>query len=302
MDDFTRALNVTLTIAVAVISVCVLVAMSGRSAGQARADRFSIRIRLPYGSDQTRASVTSALRTRAIASGFAILAGALLSAILLFTPLATSPLFIFYTLLTSLVIGSVVGTTVVSVRERLFRPAPDAPRIARTRTMGVADYLDPVRRRLPWVLGGLAGVAAVVVTILALRAPDRVDGVAATAAAVFAVVGLAVFVALPGLERLVLAQPQPAGHTLELAWDDALRASTLMSLRLSATIAAWFVLSLSLAALWIGDGPASGSWAMQLPTWGMIALQFVYPSTGRPLPAPLYPAWLPRPAASGGTA
>ncbi|MET0811417.1 MAG: hypothetical protein ABWY03_00090 [Microbacterium sp.] len=302
MDDFTRALNVTVTIVVTVIAVCVIVAMSGKVSAQARADRFSLRVRLPYGSEETRESVTRALRARTIASGYAILAGAALSGILLFTPLATSPFFIFYTLLTGLVIGSVVGTTVVSVRERLFHPAPDAPRVARARTMRVADYLDPARRLLPWLLAGAALVGVILIGVFATRTPDRVDGVAGTAAAVFAVVAAAVFVALPLLERVILERPQPASDTLELAWDDALRVGTIMSLRLSASIAAWFVVSLSIAALWTNGDALSNAWAMQLPTWGLIALQFVYPNTGRVLPVQLYPDWLRRPATAAGAA
>ncbi|WP_439593089.1 hypothetical protein [Microbacterium sp.] len=298
--DMTRALNVVLTIAVTIIAVCVLVAMSSRSSSQARADRFSMRVQLPYGSEQTRASVARALRARSIVGGAAILAGAAISAALLFTPVATSPFFVFYTLLTALVVGSVVGTTIVAVRERLFHPAPDAPRIARARTLSVAEYIGPVRRALPWLIAVLAALAAGSVAFFAVFAPARVQSPAAIAVAVFSVVALAVFIALPRLERLVLDQPQPATHSLELAWDDALRAATIMSLRLSGAIAAWLVLSLAIIALTTPLDSVWSGWATQLPTWGVIALSFLYPSTGRPLPAPLYPEWLRHPVPAGG--
>ncbi|GAA1932745.1 hypothetical protein GCM10009775_25920 [Microbacterium aoyamense] len=300
--DITRGMNIVLTIIVAIIAVCFLVAMWDRSSGRARADRFSMGVRLPYGSDQTRVSVARALRARAIAGAWAIVAGAAMAALLLLTPLATSAFFIFYTLLTGVVVGNVIGTTIVAVHERLFHPAPDAPRVARARVMTAADYLGPARLRIPWVIAGAAAVAAVAVGVVAIAAPTRVQASAAIAAAVFGVVAAGVFIALPRLERLVLDQPQPASHSLELAWDDALRAATIMSLRLSCAIAGWLVLSFAIISLTTPLDTLWSSWATQIPTWGIIALSFIYPaSTGRPLPAALYPDWLRHPVPAGST-
>lgn len=300
--EFTRALNAAITVALSVVSLCVLLVVSTKSSSLARADRFSIRVRLPYGSERTRESVARALRARAIASAVALMVGALASVLLLSTPLATSPLFIWYTMITTLVAAGVVGALVVSVRERLFDPAPDAPRIARARAMRTADYIGPVRRGLPAVITGVAAVPLAIVATAAVRTPDRVDAGSAAAAGVFAVIAAASLTALPWLERLILAQPQPATNSLELAWDDALRTNTLMALRLECAIAAWFVLWFAVAALWIGSGGSSSGLATQVPTWGMLALTFAYPGTGRRLRAPLYPEWLRQPASTGGAA
>lgn len=302
LPEITRALNIVLTVAMTIIAACVLLVLSGKASAQARADRYSIRVELPYGSERTRVSVTRALRLRTLAGGCAILAGSLVSAALLFTPLAESPFFIFSTLLPSLVVGTVIGTTLIGVRERLFHPAPDAPRIARARSMRASDYLDPVRRALPWALAAIALVPLAAVGVSALRTPGRVDAVAAPTVGVLALVAVTAFALLPRLERLILAQPQPASDTLELAWDDALRAGAIISLRLSCALAAWFVFSLSVVALWLPTDSPWNALAAQLPTWGMIALQFVYPNDGKPLPAPLHPDWLPRPASAGGPA
>lgn len=299
--EFTRTLNAAIAVVITIIATIVLVAVWGRSSALARADRFSLRVRLPYGSESTRESVARGLRQRSVASALAILAGALVSAALLLTPLATSPLFIFYAIATALVAGNAVATVAVNLRERLFHPAPEAVRIARARTLTAADYLSLFSRLLPWTLAIGGAVALAVLTVTAVTAPDRLDATAAAPAFVLGGVAAVAFTALPWLERLILSQPQPATDTLELAWDDTFRASALLSLRLSCALAAWFALSLSVVALLIGSGSTWNSSATQLPTWGMLALQFAYPSTGRPLPAGLYPDWLRRPAPAAST-
>jgi len=164
--------------------------------------------------------------------------------------------------------------------------------------MGVADYLDRFRLLLPWVLAAAGAVAVTALITVWVAQPDRVDEPLASAALFATVVAVGVFVALRPLEKLVLAQPQPAADTLELAWDDAFRATTLSTLRLSAALAAWVALAVAVGALWLGSGGLFSTFATQLPTWGVIALQFVYPNTGRRLRTPLYPEWLRRPVGS----
>ena len=53
--------------------------------------------------------------------------------------------------------------------------------------------------------------------------------------------------------------------------------------------------------LWLGADGLFSTFASQVPTWGLIALTFIYPSTGRRLRADLYPEWLRRPVAPEGS-
>ncbi|GAA2993113.1 hypothetical protein JOD63_001559 [Microbacterium terrae] len=299
---FALALNIALTVAVIAIGAGSLISLTRPATVLARADRYSMKARLPYGTDAIRASVARGLRARGLAGGAAILAAGVLAVPFLFTALGTDPLFIFYVLVTALVAGGTIATVAVNLRERLFHPAPDAPRVARARRLGVGDYLGAARSLLPWMLFAAAVLAfAVLVAVHAVGA-TTLDRSAATAAVVFAVTAVASFVALPVLDRLILDSPQPASDTLELAWDDTLRADALGALRLSASIAAWFAFAFAIGTLWTAADASSAYWATQMPTWGMIALQFVYPNNGRALRAPLYPDWLSRPVLAGGAA
>jgi hypothetical protein len=299
--EYLRAMNVLIMGTLIVVCVIVLLAVGGKSSAYARADRFSMQVRLPYGSSQTRESVVSRLQAASRARTVALLIGVLAACPLLATPLATTPLFPLIAMFPVLIVTS-AASAVMSVRERLFHPAPTAPRVARARALGVGDYLDPFRRALPWGLTCSAGVAVAVLVVTWLRAPDQVNPLLAAIATIFSIGALATLIVVPLLEGVVLARPQPASDTLELAWDDAFRATTIGQLRLSMAFAAWMVLACAVAALWVGSGSAFSGLAWQLPTLGLLALQLVYPGTGRRLQAELYPDWLRRPVAVGGTA
>ena len=297
--EFVRALNAALLLILFLITILLTVASASHSSSYARADRFSQRVRLPYGSPATRGSVTRCLRTSSLATAITMATTTVVVSPVLLTPLATSVTFSFVVVMLMLVATGLVST-VVSIRERLFHPAPEARRIARARALGAADYLGPLHRALPWILGAAAAIALGGLLVEWIRHPGQVDQAFATAAVFGAFVATGVFVGTPALERRVLAQPQPAGDTLELAWDDALRSTALGSLRLSAALTAWMTLALAIGAMWLGSDALFSSLAQQLPTWGVIALTFVYPSTGRRLRADLYPEWLRAPASTGG--
>ena len=298
--DFLRVLNTLFTVAMIGVGAGLLTAYRRPRSAYGRADRFSRGVRLPYGTDRIRDSIARAMRARTIAVAVAVLVGGLVMAALLPTPIGSSPFLIFSAMIPTLVVGTTLATVVVGVRERLFHPAPDAPRIARAREMTVGDYLPMWRRMLPWAIAAAAVPALITLMITWARSPEVIDSWAALCVMVVAGVTLLMFVALPSLDRLILAQAQPASDTLELAWDDALRTRALQTFRLSCALGAWFTLSLSLVTMW--DGHVTGAmWWTQLPTWGLILLQFTYPLDGRRLPDPLYPAWLRRPAAEGGS-
>lgn len=300
-SDYLRTFNVVIMVILIAVCTVMVLLVSTKSSAFARADRFSQRIRLPYGTPETRESVVLRVQAASRARAIALLIGVLAASGLLLTPLATTPAFPVYVIFPALIATGVVSA-VMSVRERLFHPAPTSPRIARPRHLGAGDYLDPFRRLLPWGLACAAAASLAVLGLTWLRSPDRVDSSLALAATVFSVVALVAFIGVPLVERTVLARPQPATDTLELAWDDAFRATTLGELRLTMGFAAWLVLSLSVGALWVEGADEFSGLVWQVPTWGLIALQFVYPNTGRRLRAELYPDWLRRPVTAGGTA
>ncbi|WP_109209264.1 MULTISPECIES: hypothetical protein [Microbacterium] len=292
---FALAFNAAFLAILLVVLTIIAISVSARRAAYAAADRFSMRVRLPYGTEATRESVARRLRTGSIATSLTMVVTTFALSPLLLTPVATTVTFMFIVVMVILVATGLVSA-VVSIRERLFHPAPAAPRIARPRALRTADYLGPFPRLLPWILGGIATAAVGLMVVRRAARPEDVEP-AFAATAVFATIGaVAVFVAMPFIERRVLAQPQPASDTLELAWDDALRTTALGSVRLSAALTAWMALALALGAVWIGSDALFSSFAQQLPTWGVIALTFVYPSNGRRLRGDLYPDWLGRPA------
>lgn len=297
----TRTMNAVFLLVMLILCVCILLAYASRSSAYARADRFSLRVRLPFGSGVTRESVARRGRVDRLATAITMLVTTVIGAPLLLTPLGTTTAFVFVLVIPMLVASGFVSA-VVNVRERLFHPAPDAPRVARARALGSRDYLDPFRLSLPWALGLAATLALAALTTRWILDPSRIDGPLAAAAILATVIGAAVFVALRPVEQLVLAQPQPASDTLELAWDDAFRATTLGALRLSAALTAWLACALALCSLWLGADGLFSTFATQVPTWGVIALTFVYPSTGRRLRAGLYPDWLRLPVPVGGAA
>ncbi|MHC2997964.1 hypothetical protein [Microbacterium sp. HJ5] len=298
--DFARALNAVLMGIVVLAFVVTAVATATTSSASARADRFSQGVRLPYGSPRIRESVVWRMRASARASGWTLVVAALLGSTLLLTPLATTPYFPFLALWPVLVAAGVVGA-VVNLRERLFHPAPDAIRIARSRAMRSADYLDPFRRGLTWLL---AGAAAASLAALAFAAASRpLDGTLTVAAVCAGFLAALLCGTLPALERLVLNRPQPATHTLELAWDDAFRTAAISALRLSAAHSVWLVVAFAMAAaLSEASEPLLHPFAQQLPLFGLLALQFVYPVNGRRLRPDLYPDWLRHAAPAGGPA
>lgn len=288
---FARALNAVLMLIILMISVGVLLSLSSRRSAYARADRFSLRVRLPYGTEETRDSVAHQTRVRGIATAMTMLVTVLILSPLLLTPLATSPTFQIV-VITSVLLAVGFVSAIVQVRERLFHPAPNATRIARVRTLHAGDYLDPIRRLLPGALTIAAALAVAALLLAWRRTPPQVDSAFATTALFAGALTAFALIAAPLFERQILAQPQPASDTLELAWDDALRATALGTLRLTVALAAWMTFALAVGAMWLSSDVLFSSFAAQLPTWGMIALQFVYPSTGRRLRTELYPDWL----------
>ncbi len=297
--------NLLLLAVFAGVAVVMLFVVRRESWGTAHVYRMSVRARLPIESWDMWRSIRDRSRAIIRANMWGLLLSlTLVAALLVWTPIGSSP-FALWILTLALVVG-VLGVTsaVVGVRERLFSPAPAAVRIARPSALGARDYLPGWAAQLPlWlVAASILGCTAVTASSLG---GSIAAGTAATVCIAQAFAAL-VLVVCRAAERRVLAQPQPATNTLELAWDDLFRADSLNALRMSVSMAAWLPLGLAicvlyLAALGLAD-PDVSRVLTTFPWFGIPLIQVAYTATSGRLPARLYPQYLraqevaPRPA------
>lgn len=291
MFDFITTLNGGVLAGMGLVAIVFLIATRSSEYGSIVAYRMSVRARLPFGSEAVAVSVRR--RARALVRGnmwgLLIVVG-IACIIFASTPLSSSPQFLW--IVTVLIFLGVLTASalVVTLRERLFAPSPTAARVARVQIVGIRDYLGPWLRRTP----DLLLVAALIVSAaLALTQIVRgVDMLAATLSYASLALGIVLFVGTRIMERAVLAQPQPASSTLELAWDDLFRTDTLNTLRMSAAAGMWLSLGLSATLLvvsWLAAAHDMQSVAGLFPWWGVPAIQLVYLFAQGRLPSALYP-------------
>jgi hypothetical protein len=296
MLDWITTFNGGVLCGIAVVAAIALAASQRKDFGETASYRASVRARLPFGSEAMAVSIRRRTRTLLRANMWGLLATvAVATAVFVSTPLSSSPQFLWLVTLSIFLVVLTAGSVAVGLRERLFHPAPTAMRVARARALGVADYVGRARRLAPLLL--LIAAAASCVAIAVSDAMRPVNFVPLTLT--YAALAFAVVATIGGryAERLVLAQPQPASDTLELAWDDLFRADTLSVLRMGAATAAWLPLGLAvtiLADAWLLQGPTD--FASLFPWWGIPALQVLYSLGQGRLPDPLYPDFL-RPTA-----
>lgn len=299
--------NIAMLCLFAAVPIVFLIITARSGWGESRAYQTSMRAKLPFGSDAVHQSVRERLRRETRVNMWGLLASVLVVGVLFITtPIASSPFAIWILTLLVVVVVLASGTLIGQLRERLFSPAPEAPRVARLVALTTRDYLGAWRTLTPVVLLIAAGAATAVVTVTAALGYTPLEVLLATAGAlVFAV---AVATTSRFLERRVLAQPQPASDTLELAWDDLFRTDALNSIRMSTAMAAWLPLGIAAAmllSLLIDGGialfapspppysvPDIGDLMALFPWWGIPALQVMYSLGGGKLSAPLYPAFL----------
>jgi hypothetical protein len=296
MLDWITTFNGGVLCGIAVVAVIALAASHRKDFGDTASYRASVRARLPFGSEEMAVSIRRRTRMLLRANMWGLLATATVAtAVFVSTPLSSSPQFLWLVTLSIFLVVLTAGSVAVGLRERLFHPAPTAMRVARARALGVADYVGRARRLAPLLLLIAAAGSCVALAVSDAMRPVGFVPLALTCAAL----AFALVATIGGryAERLVLAQPQPASDTLELAWDDLFRADTLSVLRMGAATAAWLPLGLAVTVLadaWLLQGPAD--FAALFPWWGIPALQVLYTLGQGRLPDPLYPDFL-RPAA-----
>lgn len=180
--------------------------------------------------DRTEEVVTARLVRRERAAVFGGCLGALAAAALAAarTDEAASGYRLFGVMLCFLA-GRALGFGVVAWRESVSRAA-DGPRLARATVPTHGDYVARHERVSAWAVAVLAflGAGALLVVERTNGFDDALHGAVPVglALAVLVVPGLTIAVD-EVLARRLLARPQVASTTLELAWDDALRARAL---------------------------------------------------------------------------
>lgn len=276
----------------AIIPVTFLVMTRRADWGQSRLYQASVRARMPIGSERMARGIAARTRTIVRANMWGVIGAILIVAsMFVLTPLGANPNFLWF-LAAAILLGVIaISQVVVTVRERLFSPAPSAPRMARATVLGVSDYLRPTERFAPWVLSAILTLLWTIIVLL--WDTGRVEGGALgwlITGTVFAVVGSA---AGMWAERRILVQPQPASNTLELAWDDLFRADALRVLRMGESMLVWIPLGIggSILLHMIVSNPSPGAATiMQLfPWWGIPFIQVFYTWGAGRLPAALRP-------------
>ena len=233
---------------------------------------------LPVQSDDIARAIRTRLRARTTAATVGALLGVLVSAaVLLIRPSLASPAFIWLVVVPATLISIPALGVVSTLRESLFRPPADAPRLARPTIVTLSDYVSPWRLRAAPLLVLLAFALTIAGVLLGLTATVDLGVFLGSPALPVLALASAVLLAGSAASRRVLTHTQPATTELELAWDDAFRAETLRSLLLFQTIIAWLAVgSATLGILNGWDALRETTWSVglgpQIFNWGFLAI------------------------------
>ncbi|WP_380164150.1 hypothetical protein [Jannaschia sp. R86511] len=261
-------LAIALTVAAAAVLAWSWLPVGGRALLQGAARRADL---APPADD--RATVVRRLQERRSAAAGGLVAGAWLAALLV--PADPDPVDRFVTpAAVPLVIGGAfVGLAVAAglhaVLSARRTPAQDAPRLARSREVGVGDYVDGIER---WGTVVVCLAPPAVALALAVLPTGLLDaGVDPLRLGLLALVPPALLVLSTAASTAVLAAPQTVTSPVELAWDDALRSQALRDIVSTPMYAGL------LALLWLGLDVASAIPDERLATgatglWVMLAL------------------------------
>lgn len=217
-------MGLVVLIAVLVVSATVNLVSQRTLRGQARAlESFIKGMSLPL----TDVALTMIPRRLFRTSVGALIGAVPASAFLVVSAVRESPsidiLFYCSIFLLLAAAGAAVGVA-IACTTNIGPSRPELPRIARATRPRMTDYLSPA-----WIVTSIAICAAAIpVAVLALTR-NTANSALNTFLVILIVVDLLTLALSPWLARRLLASPQPANDSLELAWDDALRAYGLRS-------------------------------------------------------------------------
>ncbi len=275
----------------ALLPTGILIATARPGWGEHLTYRASVRARLPISSE--RMAQVLAARTRKIvrANMWGMLAAmAVVASMFVLVPLGVDPNLIWVLALAVLLGTMVLSEVVLTLRERVFAPAPTEPRVARADALTVGDYLDPVRRFTPLFL--FVGTVIIWIAIAVVAVPSRLEPSAIGLLMLVSVIAIVGMAAGRRAEARVLDQPQPASSSLGLAWDDLVRADALGTLRMAQSVLLWLPIGMTLPAIFEAFAPASpglSTTIAMLPWIGIPVIQLTYNVTSGRLPRRLQP-------------
>lgn len=226
---------------------------------------FWQQVGLPMGTDQIQESLRVRLRRSHKASFYGGLTGGLVAAWqLVMTPNASlSFSFVMLTVFPAVLIGATLFDVAAMMKDAVAAPRRDVPRLARAQAVSVTDYISSWRF---WsapaitLLAVVLGVAGLVMgTVGVIDLGNLLQGAALPFLFIAVIVQVACWTAL----QKIMQKPQTVSSTLELAWDDAVRAHTVLKVGMLATVMAWLAFSAMGLAVLEGMGVATpGSTAL----------------------------------------
>ena len=136
------------------------------------------------------------------------------------------------------VVAMTVGSTVALIGDdsrSAFAPVAEAPRLARSVSPGLADYVTPLDRTFSLGLLGLATLGYIAVLgVIAINPERAFDDVSVRTilwpAGLLLALATAASLMTWAAANALLARGQPAATYTQLAWSDAFRSTTLRSL------------------------------------------------------------------------
>jgi len=227
-------------------------------------------------------AVIRRLRRTEVGSEIGCLIGLLASAALLEIahPVDTQ-FFLWAAVLPVLLLCQTAGALASSLTDELFVPMEHSPRIARSSTVSVRDYMSPARF---WLVPVLLLVALMLLVAgLVLSGLGLIDSSRFLQSLPIWAVPTAVLVGIGGaiVAHVVIQRDQPASDSLELAWSDALRADVFRNLWVFEGIVVWLALVLTgIGILRALPSPIELSWASLVLTLagnvGIVVLSSVF--------------------------
>ncbi len=239
-DVFFGTLGAMLAVGITAIAVAVIVQLvsTWRAAPREKlVNRYALKLNLMV-SDELRPALAQHLAVR-VRGGLLGALAAVVAIVVLFMPWGIAP--IDFGLATSIVsLGSAllftqVGTIIGGAVAR--RSMPTGEKVARVHSIGLAELVAPVERRMAAVATVLAIALATMLLIVVSLTGAETSPMIAASAAPLALIGLAtggLLLLLPLIARRLVARRALLGDAGALAWSDALAAQTLRDLH-------WFV-------------------------------------------------------------
>ncbi|MCL3861416.1 hypothetical protein [Actinotalea sp. K2] len=220
-----------LLIGFTVHAVIMIVLYSRGASRAARAHRFARTVDLAL--DETNEPAVTrrlARRERAGAIGVIVAVWSVAAWLYVGTDLFERITYAPFLVVAAVFAGHATGNGVVAWRESTRPTASAGPRIARASTPTHADYVPGYERWSTWVLAGASALLAAAAALVDRTGLLDLGEVPAGLLVLCGVVPAAVVVVDELLAHRLVQQRQVATTSLELAWDDALRARTLRDL------------------------------------------------------------------------